>query len=266
MEMNGAVASSAILVMGLVGLFSVALPLGLALLFRRRTGGRTRFFLLGCVVFPLFAMGLEAQGHRLLYYGVWSQALNSSIWLYALYGGLMAGIFGGVRPLGGLPAGPAVDSGSRRRPDVWGGPRRGGVIPPLGNDHGQQCHSVPDHQPGRPASGGGADRPHSRSWYGGYHLSCCYPRRTLPLGGLRADHSDGGTDRPVGTGVRRRYQEERLVLVPCRHSAPRRGGRHRCGSRGLPAYSGYRGAAGSMAAALALLARRVYLQEKWKKS
>lgn len=71
MEMNGAVASSAILVMGLVGLFSVALPLGLALLFRRRTGGRTRFFLLGCVVFPLFAMGLEAQGHRLLYYGVW---------------------------------------------------------------------------------------------------------------------------------------------------------------------------------------------------
>lgn len=57
MEMNGAVASSAILVMGLVGLFSVALPLGLALLFRRRTGGRTRFFLLGCVVFPLFAMG-----------------------------------------------------------------------------------------------------------------------------------------------------------------------------------------------------------------
>ena len=31
MEMNGAVASSAILVMGLVGLFSVALPLGLAL-------------------------------------------------------------------------------------------------------------------------------------------------------------------------------------------------------------------------------------------
>lgn len=62
MEMNGAVASSAILVMGLVGLFSVALPLGLALLFRRRTGGRTRFFLLGCVVFPLFAMGLEAQG------------------------------------------------------------------------------------------------------------------------------------------------------------------------------------------------------------
>ena len=93
MEMNGAVASSAILVMGLVGLFSVALPLGLALLFRRRTGGRTRFFLLGCVVFPLFAMGLEAQGHRLLYYGVWSQALNSSIWLYALSGGLMAGIF-----------------------------------------------------------------------------------------------------------------------------------------------------------------------------
>lgn len=93
MELNGTVAFSAILVMGSVGLFSAALPLGLALAFRRRTGGRKRFFLLGCAVFPLFALGLEAQVHRLLYYGVWSQALTSSVWLYALYGGLMAGIF-----------------------------------------------------------------------------------------------------------------------------------------------------------------------------
>ena len=93
MELNGTVAFSAILVMGLVGLFSAALPLGLALVFRQRTGGRKRFFLLGCAVFPLFALGLEAQVHRLLYYGAWSQALTSSVWLYALYGGLMAGIF-----------------------------------------------------------------------------------------------------------------------------------------------------------------------------
>lgn len=93
MDMDQTVATPVILVMGLVGLFSVALPLGLALFFRRRAGGRWRFFLMGCAVFPLFALVLEAQAHRVFYFGVWSQVLQGNIWLYALYAGLMAGIF-----------------------------------------------------------------------------------------------------------------------------------------------------------------------------
>ena len=50
------VSSAAMVVMALVGLFTVVFPLGLGLVFRRKFGGRWRFFLLGCVVFPLFAL------------------------------------------------------------------------------------------------------------------------------------------------------------------------------------------------------------------
>ena len=61
-EIRWAVSQSAIAVMILTALFAVVLPLGLGLWFRRRTGGRWRFFLLGAVIFPLFALGLEGSG------------------------------------------------------------------------------------------------------------------------------------------------------------------------------------------------------------
>ena len=87
------VAPEAIAAMGLVGLFALMLPLGLALFFWKRAGGRWRFFGMGCVVFPLFAMGLEGSINRAVLYGPWGGALAGNLWLYALYGGLMAGIF-----------------------------------------------------------------------------------------------------------------------------------------------------------------------------
>lgn len=61
MEMNGAVASSAILVMGLVGLFSVAARWDWPCYFG---GGRGTHEILplGLCGVPLFAMGLEARG------------------------------------------------------------------------------------------------------------------------------------------------------------------------------------------------------------
>lgn len=56
-------------VMALVGLFTVVFPLGLGLVFWRKFGGRWRFFLLGCVVFPLFALTLEGSVNRAVLYG-----------------------------------------------------------------------------------------------------------------------------------------------------------------------------------------------------
>ena len=53
------VSYAAMAVMALVGLFTVVFPLGLGLAFWRKFGGRWRFFLLGCVIFPLFALTLE---------------------------------------------------------------------------------------------------------------------------------------------------------------------------------------------------------------
>ena len=46
------VSYAAMAVMALVGLFTVVFPLGLGLVFWRKFGGRWRFFLLGCVIFP----------------------------------------------------------------------------------------------------------------------------------------------------------------------------------------------------------------------
>lgn len=93
-EIRWAVSQSAIAVMILVALFTVVLPLGLGLWFRRRTGGRWRFFLLGAVIFPLFALVLEGSVNRAVLLGSsLGGVLTGNIWLYALYGGLMAGIF-----------------------------------------------------------------------------------------------------------------------------------------------------------------------------
>ena len=92
-DLEWAVAPEAILVMALVGLFTAALPLGLSLYAWRKTKGRWRFFLLGCVVFPLFALELEGSINRAVLYGPWGGRLASNIWIYALYGGGMAGIF-----------------------------------------------------------------------------------------------------------------------------------------------------------------------------
>ena len=88
------VSFAAMAVMALVGLFTVAFPLGLALVFWRRCGGRWRFFFLGCVVFPLFAMTLEGSVNRAVLYGPMGDAVTGNLALYALFGGAMAGILG----------------------------------------------------------------------------------------------------------------------------------------------------------------------------
>lgn len=93
MEHNLMVAQATMIAMALAGIFTVALPLGLGIFFWKRTGGRWRFFFLGCVIFPVFAMVLEQQVHRLLLGGPLGPALQGNLWLYALYAGLMAGAF-----------------------------------------------------------------------------------------------------------------------------------------------------------------------------
>ena len=87
------VSYAAMAVMALVGLFTVVFPLGLGLVFWRKFGGRWRFFLLGCVIFPLFALTLEGSVNRAVLYGPIGDTITGNLWLYALFGGAMAGIF-----------------------------------------------------------------------------------------------------------------------------------------------------------------------------
>ena len=74
-------------------MFTLLFPLALGIVFWRRARGRWRFFLLGCVVFPLFALGLEGTINRAVLYGPAGGIIAGSLPLYALFGGLMAGIF-----------------------------------------------------------------------------------------------------------------------------------------------------------------------------
>lgn len=71
---------------------SFAAPLGLALWLCRR-GGKWRDFFLGAAVFFLFAMVLEQGVHSLVLGSTLGQTITGNLALYALYGGLMAGLF-----------------------------------------------------------------------------------------------------------------------------------------------------------------------------
>lgn len=90
---NLTVAPAAIFVMALVGVFTLILPLGLGVFFWKRAKGQWRFFLTGCIVFPVFALVLEQTVHGLVLGGAVGAVIQGNVWLYALYGGLMAGIF-----------------------------------------------------------------------------------------------------------------------------------------------------------------------------
>ena len=75
-----------------VMVLSIALPLGI-MLFLRKRGGRWFPFLVGAVTFPLFALGLEQSVHAMVLRSSLGEVISGNIWLYALYGGLAAGIF-----------------------------------------------------------------------------------------------------------------------------------------------------------------------------
>ena len=79
--------------MALVGLFTLVFPMALGVAFWRKYKGQWRFFLLGCLVFPLFALGLEGTVNRSVLYGPLGSTVTGNVWLYALFGGTMAGIF-----------------------------------------------------------------------------------------------------------------------------------------------------------------------------
>lgn len=84
------VTPTAIIIMALVGLFTLVLPLGLGIFFWRKSKGRWRFFFIGCIIFPVFVLILERTAHSLLLYGAPGAVLQGNIWLYAFYAGLMA--------------------------------------------------------------------------------------------------------------------------------------------------------------------------------
>ena len=92
MEGYGTMPGAAMACMTASLLIAFGPPLGLGLFFRRR-GGRWRAFLLGAAVFLVFALVLEQRAHQLILGGPAGGVITGDLGLYALYGGLMAGLF-----------------------------------------------------------------------------------------------------------------------------------------------------------------------------
>ena len=74
-------------------LLGIAVPLAMYLFFRKKYAcGRLPFFV-GCAVMLVFAFGLEQLAHSLVFNSSLGLYLTLDPWLYALYGGFMAGLF-----------------------------------------------------------------------------------------------------------------------------------------------------------------------------
>lgn len=73
-------------------IISIALPIVLLIVVKRKTNAKVSGFFMGVLTFVVFALILEQFLH-LAVNAALGDTLTSNIWLYALYGGLAAGIF-----------------------------------------------------------------------------------------------------------------------------------------------------------------------------
>lgn len=71
----------------------ILVPLGLYYYFKKKFGTGRKPFFTGCAVMLLFAFVLEQIVHRVVLSLAAGDVIAENLWLYGLYGGLMAGLF-----------------------------------------------------------------------------------------------------------------------------------------------------------------------------
>lgn len=74
-------------------LLGIVFPVGLLIFFKKKYNVSVKSFFVGCGVMFLFALVLEQQVHAVVLGSSIGASITGNIWLYALYGGLMAGLF-----------------------------------------------------------------------------------------------------------------------------------------------------------------------------
>ncbi|MGN0250345.1 MAG: YhfC family intramembrane metalloprotease [Oliverpabstia sp.] len=74
-------------------LLGILIPVGLLVFFKKKYRVSVKSFFIGCAVMLLFALILEQIVHAVVLGSQVGSIIRNNIWLYALYGGLMAGIF-----------------------------------------------------------------------------------------------------------------------------------------------------------------------------
>ena len=74
-------------------ILGVLIPVVLMVSFKKKDKASIKSFLVGCVTMLLFAMVLEQLVHSVVLGSAAGTVIQGNIWLYALYGSLMAGLF-----------------------------------------------------------------------------------------------------------------------------------------------------------------------------
>ena len=87
------VSTLSVFCMAVSAVCSVLIPVGLLIFFRKKLGASVVPFFVGCLTFFLSVMVLESILHRLVLTSSLGAVIQGNTWLYALYGGLAAGVF-----------------------------------------------------------------------------------------------------------------------------------------------------------------------------
>ena len=74
-------------------LLGILMPVGLLIFFKIKYKVSLKSFFVGCAVMLIFALILERIVHSVVLGSSVGSIIQNNIWLYAIYGGLMAGVF-----------------------------------------------------------------------------------------------------------------------------------------------------------------------------
>ena len=91
--MNYTVPILSIVFMAVSALAGVAIPTLLFIIIRKKHKADIAPFFTGCAVFIVFAILLEGLIHKFVFSTDVGKAIQNNIWIYGVYGGLMAGLF-----------------------------------------------------------------------------------------------------------------------------------------------------------------------------
>lgn len=86
------ISALAIAGMTVSGLISLAAPIALFFIWKKKTNAKASSFILGCVTFFMWALILESFFHKVVF-SLTGTAITGNLLYYALYGGLAAGLF-----------------------------------------------------------------------------------------------------------------------------------------------------------------------------
>jgi len=91
--MEYSVPTLSIVFMAIVALVGIAIPIVLFLILRKKYKTDIMPFFIGSAVFIVFALIIEGSINLLIFKSSTGKAIQSNIWLYGIFGGLMAGLF-----------------------------------------------------------------------------------------------------------------------------------------------------------------------------